>query len=320
VKKRFTKVAFFSIGLFSIAMIFSTLNLYSQEKKIRIIKEDAVVKLKPNNESIVIKKLRLGSVLSVEETIGEWVKIKLPPDKDGIVVTGYIHSSLVEFEIAPSQIKPKIKQIITEKKKELKLPVEETKEEKVPPKPREIETPTNVNFSVAGGLSNLIGDNGEYWKLGFYLGGSIFFPVSSSISVGGHVAYHRWAPDEEKLTEPYSGLGIDINVSGSGAFIEIIPAVRFALANTEQSEFFIQAGGGLCLMKLDVKVKASWLWIYEEASISESDNRPCLLFGGGAILGKKGRMRFEILALYHIVFTEGGERTEYFSAGLGLGF
>lgn len=109
------------ISVFSIFIIFSTVNLYCQETKIRIIKEDAVLRLKPNSESLIIKKLPLGAVLSVEESIRDWVKIKLPPDKDGVVVTGYIHRSFVEFEIKPSQIKPDIEPVSTELKKEIKL-------------------------------------------------------------------------------------------------------------------------------------------------------------------------------------------------------
>lgn len=317
--RMFTKVT--SIALFAIILL-SAINLYSQETKIRIIKRDAVLRLKPNNESIIIKKLPLGAVLNVEETIREWIKIKLPPDKDGVVVSGYMHKSFVEFEIKPSQVKPETKPIITEPKKEKEWPWEEKKEKEreVSPKPEEKESSVDVTFNIGGGFSNLTGDNGEYWKPGFYLSGSLFFPVSSIVSLGGYVTYHRWQPDEEEIIEPFSGYGIDIDITGAATFIEIAPSVRFKFSTAESFEFFIQTGGGISLMKLDIKAEAAYLWIHEEASISESDNRACLLFGGGIILGAKGRMRFELLTLYHIVFTEGGERTEYFSAGLGFGF
>lgn len=68
--------------------MFSSNNLYSQEAKIRVIKNNAVLRLSPNSESLVLKELPAGSLLNAEETVGEWVKVKLPPNKDGIVVTG----------------------------------------------------------------------------------------------------------------------------------------------------------------------------------------------------------------------------------------
>lgn len=87
-------------------IFFSTAVLFSQEAKVRVIKEQAVLRLKPSNESIIIRELPLGSELIVEETVGEWIKIKMPPDADGIVIMGYIHKSFVEFEIKQSNLGP----------------------------------------------------------------------------------------------------------------------------------------------------------------------------------------------------------------------
>jgi len=63
-----------------------------------IVKEGAVLKLKPNENSLEIKKIPLGATLHTEDSISEWFKINLPPDKDGIVITGYIHESFIELE------------------------------------------------------------------------------------------------------------------------------------------------------------------------------------------------------------------------------
>lgn len=89
---------FFSVIFFATPSYF-----YSQEAKIRIVKEDAVLRLKPNNESIEIRKLPIGSEFLVEEPLGEWITIKLPPDKDGIIITGYVHNSYVEFSGTQSE-------------------------------------------------------------------------------------------------------------------------------------------------------------------------------------------------------------------------
>jgi len=109
------------ISLLSGVIIFSTISLYSQEAKVRVIKEQAVLRLKPSNESIIIRELPLGSELIVEETVGEWIKIKMPPDADGIVIMGYIHKSFVEFEIKQSKLKQEKESIINETPQKINL-------------------------------------------------------------------------------------------------------------------------------------------------------------------------------------------------------
>ena len=64
--------------------------------QVRVIKQNAVLRIKPKNGAVIIKKLPLGALLEVEEEIGDWLKITLPPDEDGFVLTGYLHRSLAE--------------------------------------------------------------------------------------------------------------------------------------------------------------------------------------------------------------------------------
>lgn len=64
--------------------------------QVRVIKQNAVLRIKPKNGTVIIKKLPLGALLEVEEEIGDWLKITLPPDEDGFVLTGYLHRSLSE--------------------------------------------------------------------------------------------------------------------------------------------------------------------------------------------------------------------------------
>jgi len=96
-----TKIIFFILFF----LLFSARGIFCQTNKVRIIKEKAVLKLKPNNESLTIINLPIGGEFDVEETIGEWVKVKLPPDKDGIILTGYISLSFLEFSL-PSKPLP----------------------------------------------------------------------------------------------------------------------------------------------------------------------------------------------------------------------
>jgi hypothetical protein len=64
--------------------------------QVRVIKNNAVLRLKPKGDAVVISKLPLGALLDVKEQIDDWFQISLPPDKDGFVVTGYLHKSFTE--------------------------------------------------------------------------------------------------------------------------------------------------------------------------------------------------------------------------------
>ncbi len=68
----------------------------AETNQVRVIKENSVLRIKPKDDSVVIKKLPLGVLLDVEEESGDWLKIKLPPDEDGFVLTGYLHRSCAE--------------------------------------------------------------------------------------------------------------------------------------------------------------------------------------------------------------------------------
>ncbi len=70
----------------------------AEEHTLRIIVADAVLRLNPSLESPSLKKLPLGSVFVIAEMTSEWIKIQLPPDEDGFVVTGYVLKSEVEIE------------------------------------------------------------------------------------------------------------------------------------------------------------------------------------------------------------------------------
>lgn len=73
-----------------------TPELSPEDKSIRIVKKNAVLRVKPSNKGAIIRKLPLGALLEVEEDSEEWLKIKLPPDKNGFVVMGYLHKSFTE--------------------------------------------------------------------------------------------------------------------------------------------------------------------------------------------------------------------------------
>jgi hypothetical protein len=65
--------------------------------KLRVIVEKANIRLKPDLGSIIIVTIPMGAVIEADERIGEWFKVSLPPDEKGIIITGYVHSSMVEI-------------------------------------------------------------------------------------------------------------------------------------------------------------------------------------------------------------------------------
>lgn len=263
-----------------------------------MIKQGAVLKLKPNEESLTVKNLPLGSVFDVEETLGEWIKIKLPPDKDGIVIIGYIHSSFVTFDIKPIK----------------------AKEDITPSQPKQLTRSYQViaapkgSFSLGGGISSLVGEGSQYWNTGFSVAMNGFRYITRNILLGGHFTYHRWTPDENELLKLVPDVGIDFDISGQATIIELVLSARLLALQpeTQSVNLFAQVGFGYYFINLDAKVKASYLGVTYQDSIEESENKPGVTLGGGIILGRAGGFRFEILPMYKIIFTEDGN-TKYFS-------
>ena len=106
----------------------------------------ANIRLKPSLESTVITQAPMGAVLTSTAKEGEWFLISLPPNKDGVVVSGYIHQSvvIVSGEKMPTDV---VEKNIPEKAK----PIQEKRvvPEKIPQSPvksdvARIKTPRQV--------------------------------------------------------------------------------------------------------------------------------------------------------------------------------
>jgi hypothetical protein len=67
--------------------------------QVRLVKENASLKVDPDPKALSIRDLPLGALLTAEGKVGDWIKIKLPPDKDGIIIVGYVHISVIKPEI-----------------------------------------------------------------------------------------------------------------------------------------------------------------------------------------------------------------------------
>jgi len=186
------KINIFRIVFLSIIIIFSTINTHSQEITIRVIKEDAVLRLKPNEESLILKNLPIGAVLFVEETLGEWVKARLHPDKDGIVISGYIHSSFVEFKIKPNQTKKEVKPIIIETPKKTEPIIRE--EKKYIPRKRKMSR-AGIKLGISSSNIDMSGNDALSidWKSisGFAIGVFVNIDMNESVALQPEIYYSK---------------------------------------------------------------------------------------------------------------------------------
>jgi hypothetical protein len=70
---------------------------YSAGDLVRVIKADAILRLEPDEQSEIIKRLPLGAQVEVIEDMESWVKVQLPQTNEGIVIVGFIRKSLIKI-------------------------------------------------------------------------------------------------------------------------------------------------------------------------------------------------------------------------------
>jgi hypothetical protein len=102
-------------------------------RKLKVVTEQANIRLKPSIGSIIIKQVPQGTILESTSQEGDWYSIKLAPGELQ-QVSGYVHESMVIVIEGPprEQEEP---EIITEEE-EIKKPEEEEKVKETPlPKP-----------------------------------------------------------------------------------------------------------------------------------------------------------------------------------------
>jgi opacity protein-like surface antigen len=86
-------------------LILPTISQSQQKQRIRVVAQNASVRLQPNSESEVILSPPVGSTFEVEQKIGDWYEIKFSSEI-GVLITGYINSQFVEvIEAEPPPIK-----------------------------------------------------------------------------------------------------------------------------------------------------------------------------------------------------------------------
>lgn len=239
--KKSSNIHFISFILFHLIVFITAINLFSQENKeinIRIIAEDAVLRLKPSKESLAIKRLSLGSELEVIEKVGEWIKIKMPPDEDGIVVVGYVHQSFVE-EVAKKVVGT--------------IEIEEEKPKVISKLPPKVHVPEKAESLPKS-----------------YLGGGIGYAVPLEKNYEGAIEYggNMSLGITENIAIEIGGLSFRSNIKGSSeglstGKLSIVPValyiqIRFPIKNRFVP--YIKGGGSYYFVKynLDNDIINSW--------------------------------------------------------------
>jgi hypothetical protein len=206
--KKFTKMSskkdlniiFF---LMILLLLNSTQSAQGQELeiKLKVVAEQANIRLEPDIASIIIRQLSKGTILKSTGKEGEWYAVELI-SKEGTSVSGYVHESLVVLFEAPPAVKEKHQKIQEEEKQTEKVEIEPPEQEKtrIPPS-SEIEAKTSqekrlqhFDFTLfAGGHYTVGGDlnEGSLGLVDFYSGvlgtspkGDIK-PVHYGFSLGG---------------------------------------------------------------------------------------------------------------------------------------
>lgn len=97
--------------------------IFSASLKVRVTVSKANIRLKPTTQSAIVSKVPLGALLDVIKKEGNWYLVKLPVSEKGIVVTGYIHQTIIEvLEETEEPVEFKKKAIIPKKKLQKVIP------------------------------------------------------------------------------------------------------------------------------------------------------------------------------------------------------
>lgn len=193
--------------LFAVSLLFLT-SAEAQEPvtKLKVVTEQANIRLRPDIGSIIIQQVPLGKILESTKKEGEWYLIRIKTDL-GEQATGYVHESMVKVIERPpgakeeivEQIEPEITEKV-EEKPQIK-PVSEP-----PPTPRQ---PSEFQFELCflGGGNYVSGGDlnrgatgfADYYRdlltiqgegeikparLSYIFGGEFAFPLSPNFYMG----------------------------------------------------------------------------------------------------------------------------------------
>jgi len=150
----------------------------------------ANIRLMPTTKSSIIHQVRSGVELKHMAKTGNWYRVNLSPNREGIVLSGYIHNNIVD-EIFETAVPPE-----PEKIPETALEISEEEAEFEPePKPvQEVSTLRKTSFGeyywVGGGAGYTMPSESNFGK-GINFGGTFGFCVMKHLAIELRVPYFQ---------------------------------------------------------------------------------------------------------------------------------
>ena len=306
------KKAFSLTCLFLLVLLLMPQLIRAEDVQIQVTVEKANVRAKPDLRSEIVIQVSLGTVLISDMMEGNWYRIILPPDENGVRRGAFIHNSVVEVltKDKPAEaaqpvepVQPEVKQV------QPTLQVQPVPPERVKV-PRE--GGMQFGFTLKGGLeffifgrndihSHFQGMNDgwahvvsstplvslsgafEETKSGLDLGGEFFFNFTPQLGIGLGIGYIQQAGKESGLLLGDAGLGIEFKATPKISAIPILMTFHFGIPIGNIMDITASAGGGLYLGTVQYdQVMKFMLWgMWEQFDTAWKAKSNALGFHGG---------------------------------------
>jgi len=218
--------------------------------KITIKVRKANIRLMPSLKSDVIHQLPFGVDLKPLAKSGNWYRVNLPPNPDGITLSGYIHDSIVNETFEKQILAPPEPEEPQES--EPKIPVEEP--EPAPEPSQEIQPAVRTGitlppFWIGGGAGYTMPSESNFEK-GINFGGTLGFGITRYLAVELRVPYYQ-----SNVTGSIGGLS-----TGQFQSISLSLSVQARYPIKSLIIPYLVAGGNYFLNKftLDNEIVNSW--------------------------------------------------------------
>jgi len=199
-----------------ILVLLSPTCVHAEEQKVRVVTDNASIRLRPDFDSEIIEKPSRGRVFEVERKVDEWYGIRFL-SRVGVVIFGNIHEKDVEEEII--EIEEEVTEVIQEelaKVHEVSPSIPLTKEE--PRKTSKIELVINGGYNLGYGISESLSYS-EIWGEGVLQRveeqGTLAQDIEKPIGFSGAVGYFLAIGLGVQLRADYNS---EVEINGTSAY------------------------------------------------------------------------------------------------------
>ncbi|MBN1223738.1 MAG: outer membrane beta-barrel protein [Candidatus Aminicenantes bacterium] len=201
--------------------------------KVRVSVELANVRASASFDSEILETVPLGAVLEGDIRKGEWYLVNLPPNDKGVVLTGYIHSSMVEL-LSTEEVSPPMQQ---------PRPAVQAQQPQYQPAPAAYSGKKSSGFRVLGGLSlaNVAHTQTDVtsadtsFRMGYAVGVGLEFAIFHPLSLEIDVMYLQKGFKFEEVRDTTVTVGSDtysykdkVTLKGDELSVPVLLKMRFA--------------------------------------------------------------------------------------------